>query len=38
MTGVEKTLNLWKGRDLPTIPLLKQALEVYTLSKVWYAA
>ena len=38
MTEVEKTLNLWKGRDLPTLTLLKQALEVYTLSKVWYAA
>ena len=38
VTGVEKTVNLWKGRDLPTLRLRQRALEVYALSKVWYAA
>jgi hypothetical protein len=36
--GMEQVLRLWTARDLPTLQMRARALEVFGLSKLWYAA
>ncbi len=36
--GLEQVLRLWSARDLPTLKMRARALEVFGLSKLWYAA
>ncbi len=36
--GIEKVLNVWQARGLPTLCQKAQALEVYALSKAWFIA
>jgi hypothetical protein len=38
IAGIEKVLNMWQARRLPTLRQKAQALEVYGLSKAWYLA